>query len=101
MRFALMMSLDSPTTNHCTRAILSIRAQSSRLAEFGGRGMSFNICRGTDGDHFAVTHRTRFTIPRVAKEKPPSGGAQRLGVHSGRAPGKGDARIWHRNTTQE
>ena len=25
------------------------RAQSSRLAEFGGRGMSFNICRGTLG----------------------------------------------------
>jgi hypothetical protein len=26
-----------------------LRAQSSRLAEFGGRGMSFNICRGTLG----------------------------------------------------
>jgi len=25
------------------------RAQSSRQAEFGGRGMSFNICRGTLG----------------------------------------------------
>jgi hypothetical protein len=25
------------------------RPQSSRLAEFGGRGMSFNICRGTLG----------------------------------------------------
>ena len=25
------------------------RTQSSRLAEFGGRGMSFNICRGTLG----------------------------------------------------
>ena len=36
--------------------------QSSRLAEFGGRGMSFNICRGTDGNHFAVTHRTAFTV---------------------------------------
>jgi hypothetical protein len=24
-------------------------AQSSRLAEFGGLGMSFNICRGTRG----------------------------------------------------
>jgi hypothetical protein len=28
----------------CQRAV-----QSSRLAEFGGRGMSFNICRGTLG----------------------------------------------------
>jgi len=36
--------------------------QSSRLAEFGGRGMSFNICSGTDGDHFAVMHRTVFTV---------------------------------------
>jgi hypothetical protein len=27
----------------------SSRAQSSRLAEFGGLGMSFNICRGTLG----------------------------------------------------
>ena len=26
---------------------IDTRAQSSRLAEFGGRGMSFNICRGT------------------------------------------------------
>jgi hypothetical protein len=26
-----------------------VAAQSSRLAEFGGRGMSFNICRGTLG----------------------------------------------------
>jgi hypothetical protein len=25
------------------------RPQSSRLVEFGGRGMSFNICRGTLG----------------------------------------------------
>jgi hypothetical protein len=25
------------------------RPQSSRLIEFGGRGMSFNICRGTFG----------------------------------------------------
>ena len=27
----------------------AVGAQSSRLAEFGGRGMSFNICRGTLG----------------------------------------------------
>jgi hypothetical protein len=38
------------------------RPQSSRLAEFGGLGMSFKICRGIDGDHFAVTHRTAFTV---------------------------------------
>ena len=30
-------------------AALTLAAQSSRLAEFGGRGMSFNICRGTLG----------------------------------------------------
>jgi hypothetical protein len=28
---------------------LALDAQSSRLAEFGGLGMSFNICRGTLG----------------------------------------------------
>jgi hypothetical protein len=28
---------------------IEIEAQSSRLAEFGGLGMSFNICRGTLG----------------------------------------------------
>jgi hypothetical protein len=31
------------------------RAQSSRLAEFGGRGMSFNICRGTLGSFAMFT----------------------------------------------
>jgi hypothetical protein len=30
-------------------ADIDSRAQSSRLAEFGGLGMSFNICRGTLG----------------------------------------------------
>jgi hypothetical protein len=30
-------------------ANIDTRPQSSRLAEFGGRGMSFNICRGTLG----------------------------------------------------
>jgi hypothetical protein len=29
--------------------IIRLRTQSSRLAVFGGRGMSFNICRGTLG----------------------------------------------------
>ena len=24
--------------------------------------MSFKICRGTDGNHFAVTHHTAFTV---------------------------------------
>jgi len=31
------------------------RTQSSRLAEFGGRGMSFNICRGTLGSLAMLT----------------------------------------------
>jgi hypothetical protein len=30
-------------------AMFAASPQSSRLAEFGGRGMSFNICRGTLG----------------------------------------------------
>jgi hypothetical protein len=30
-------------------ADIDTRPQSSRLAEFGGLGMSFNICRGTFG----------------------------------------------------
>jgi hypothetical protein len=34
--------------------LFKVTPQSSRLAEFGGRGMSFNICRGTDGDHFVL-----------------------------------------------
>jgi hypothetical protein len=29
--------------------LLTLAAQSSRLAEFGGLGMSFKICRGTLG----------------------------------------------------
>jgi hypothetical protein len=33
----------------CHVGFLSFEAQSSRLAVFGGRGMSFNICRGTLG----------------------------------------------------
>jgi hypothetical protein len=32
---------------HFRRTDIDTRAQSSRLAEFGGRGMSFNICRGS------------------------------------------------------
>jgi hypothetical protein len=35
----------------------SSRAQSSRLAEFGGLGMSFNICRGTLGNLAMFTAR--------------------------------------------
>jgi hypothetical protein len=37
-----------------TLCLPEIDAQSSLLAEFGGLGMSFNICRGTDGDHFVL-----------------------------------------------
>ena len=33
-------------------------AQSSRLAEFGGQGMSFNICRGTLGSLAMFTAMT-------------------------------------------
>jgi hypothetical protein len=36
---------------------VSPRAQSSRPAEFGGRGMSFNICRGTLGSLAMFTAR--------------------------------------------
>jgi hypothetical protein len=35
--------------NYGTLSSVNPRAQSSRLALFGGRGMSFNICRGTLG----------------------------------------------------
>jgi hypothetical protein len=38
------------------------RPQSSRLAEFGGRGMSFNICRGTLGD----VHRDKECLVVIA-----------------------------------
>jgi hypothetical protein len=31
--------------------MIRARTQSSRLAEFGGLGMSFNICRGTLGSN--------------------------------------------------
>jgi hypothetical protein len=34
---------------HFRHTDIYTRAQSSRLAEFGGLGMSFNICRGTLG----------------------------------------------------
>jgi hypothetical protein len=39
------MSLQFPPLLEATGG----RPQSSRLAEFGGRGMSFNVCRGTLG----------------------------------------------------
>jgi len=32
-----------------SRCDIDNAAQSSRLAEFGGRGISFNVCRGTFG----------------------------------------------------
>jgi hypothetical protein len=39
----------APFVDHC------ILAQSSRLALFGGLGMSFNICRGTLGSFAMFT----------------------------------------------
>ena len=45
------------------KADTDTRAQSSRLAEFGGRGMSFNICRGTLG---SLVHRDKECL--VARE---------------------------------
>jgi hypothetical protein len=38
-----------------TLCLPEIDAQSSRLAEFGGLGMSFNICRGTLGSLAMLT----------------------------------------------
>jgi hypothetical protein len=35
--------------------MIQLRVQSTRLAEFGGRGMSFNICRGTLGSLAMLT----------------------------------------------
>jgi hypothetical protein len=42
---------------------LDTRFQSSRLTEFGGRGMSFNICRGTPG---SLAMFTAIRNPRQA-----------------------------------
>ena len=47
----------------CKAADINSRAQSSRLAEFGALGMSFNICRGTLGS-FAI-----FTAIRNASSR--------------------------------
>jgi hypothetical protein len=41
--------------------MLPPRPQSSRLAEFGGRGMSFKICRGTLGS-LAMFHRDQECV---------------------------------------
>jgi hypothetical protein len=35
--------------------MIQLRVQSTRLAEFGGRGMSFKICRGTLGSLAMLT----------------------------------------------
>ena len=43
-----------PPTRWGLISLMLPRPQSSRLAVFGGLGMSFNICRGTDGDHFVL-----------------------------------------------
>jgi hypothetical protein len=43
-----------PPTRWGLISLVPPRTQSSRLAKFGGLGMSFNICRGTDGDHFVL-----------------------------------------------
>jgi hypothetical protein len=48
---------------HFRRTAIDTRAQSSRLAEFGGRGMSFNICRGTLGSFGNVQSSNKSRQP--------------------------------------
>jgi hypothetical protein len=52
------------------------RAQSSRLAEFGGLGMSFNICRGTLGSlaMFTAIRNASSRVSSFALEWVGSGG---------------------------
>jgi hypothetical protein len=55
------------------RAAIDTRAQSSRLAEFGGRGMSFNICRGTLGSlaMFTAIKNASSRVSSFALERGP------------------------------
>jgi len=48
------------------RAAIDTRTQSSRLAVFGGRGMSCNICRGTLG-RLAMLAATRNASSRDSR----------------------------------
>jgi hypothetical protein len=47
--FILPRQSSAVTAAYGSIADIDTHAQSSRLAEFGSRGMSFNICRGTLG----------------------------------------------------
>jgi hypothetical protein len=51
---------------------VSPRAQSSRLAVFGGRGMSFNICRGTLGSLAMFTANRNVVVLRDTLAAPRS-----------------------------
>ena len=59
-------------------------AQSSRLAEFGGRGMSFNICRGTLGS-LAMFTAIRNASSRVSVNSRRPSALFREGVRIGPA----------------
>jgi hypothetical protein len=59
----------------------SSRAQSSRLAEFGGLGMSFNICRGTLGTASSHQREQNFGYGDKADRERDSGDGELLADH--------------------
>jgi hypothetical protein len=63
---------------------LTSEAQSSRLAVFGGRGMSFNICRGTLGSlaMFTAIRNASSRDSRFAVERRPGSGEMRIECRS-------------------
>jgi hypothetical protein len=60
----------------------SSRDQSSRLAEFGGLGMSFNICRGTLGTASSHQREQNFGYGDKADRECDSGDGELLADHS-------------------
>jgi hypothetical protein len=57
-------------------------AQSSRLAELGGLGMSFNICRGSLGTASSQQREQNFSYGDKADRERDSGDGELLADHS-------------------
>jgi hypothetical protein len=73
-------------------AIGFARAQSSRLAVFGGLGMSFNICRGTLGS-FAMLTAIRNASSRESRFAAAGTFAQLCGNHRAAASALSSGRV--------
>jgi len=77
-RVKILLANSEPSTHGGIAAVIDSRAQSSRLAEFGGRVMSFNICRGTIGSlaMFTAMRNASSHVSSFALERRPGSSSQ-------------------------